>query len=157
MKIFLLIGLPGSGKTHWLSNKQGIIFDDMSQIKNGMQKLEKLIKNSFQDKEQNIYISDVNFCEISTLEKAKKIIASFSPKQEIEFNYVLFISTQEISFNNVEYRQDGRNVLPTIKRFAKNIKEIQEYLFTRYQQDTEFVHTPMMAKKMQNKPLTNSK
>lgn len=145
MKIFLLIGLPGSGKTHWLKNKQGTIFDDMSQIKNGMEKLKELIQNNSKTDNQQVYIADVNFCEIVTLEKAKNIIISFAGEKEIEFKYILFISTKDISINNVEYRQDGRNVIPTIKRFANKIDIVQDYLLTKYSENTECIRTPIMT------------
>lgn len=145
MNVFLLIGLPGSGKSHWLTNKQGMIFDDMSQIKNGMNQLKEVIQHNPEKNSQDIYIADVNFCEIATLEKAKNIILAFAEKKEIEFKYILFISTQEISINNVQYRQDGRNVIPTIKRFANKIDIIQDYLLTRYNKDTKCITTPIMS------------
>lgn len=126
--IYLLIGIPGSGKTHWLKDtgsKKNCILDDISQIQNPLD----LLKIAINDNQvKDIYISDVNFLEISILKKAELMIEEYLLNKPYNINYVVFKSNKIISEHNVNLRNDGRNVNATIKRFYKNYEEIINYL-----------------------------
>jgi hypothetical protein len=130
-KIYLLIGIPGSGKSYWLKDKKNssdCVFDDISQLNNPLDLLESAINNA---NIKNIYISDVNFLEISVLKKAEEILNEKLKNKLHEINYVIFKSTKEISEHNVLLRDDGRKVQGTIERFHKNYSKIMEYLKTK--------------------------
>jgi hypothetical protein len=125
--IYFVIGIPGSGKSSWLNQQNAeneAIFDDISQFKNPLVKLENAIKNNY----KNIYICDVNFLEIKTLKNAEEIIKKFLGNQQYCFKYIMFKATIEISKHNVILRDDGRNVEQTIKRFHDCYDVINEYL-----------------------------
>lgn len=135
--IYLLIGIPGSGKSYWLESKKvanNCILDDISQLKNPLDLLENAINNS---KIKNIYIADVNFLEISVLKKAEIMIADYLKNKPYQMEYVIFKSTKEISEYNVNLRNDGRNVATTIQRFYKNYPTIINYLENKSQQIIE--------------------
>ena len=125
MIIHLLIGLPGSGKSTWLESipNKNEIFDDISQNDPKLIQLNKLLKNN----PENIFISDVNFCEKQILDRAINKIKELSDKQ-IEFQFILFPQSSEICRLNVQQRNDGRNVEFTINRFEKLVNETFEYI-----------------------------
>ena len=126
--IYLLIGIPGSGKSHWLEDKKqsnNCVLDDISQLMNPLVLLDKAINdNSI----KNIYIADVNFLELQVLKKAQQMIEEKLMNKNHKIEYVLFKSNKEISEHNVKLRNDGRNVSATIQRFHKNYPTIIDYL-----------------------------
>lgn len=125
--IYFIIGIPGSGKSHWLNQQEktkSIIFDDISQMENPLLKLENAIKSEY----EKIYIADVNFLEIKTLKSAEAMIEKFSGNKKNTYKYIIFKSDLEISKHNVKLRNDGRNVEQTIKRFCNSYDVIVDYL-----------------------------
>lgn len=129
--VYLLIGIPGAGKSYWLQNKihqYNCILDDISQLDNPLELLKDAINNK---NIKNIYISDVNFLELSVLKKAELLIKKDMGNQLYNVNYIIFKSNQKISEHNVILRNDGRNVSVTIKRFYKNYEEIINYLIEK--------------------------
>lgn len=126
--IYLLIGIPGSGKSHWLKTKEDIkscVLDDISQLNNPLDLLQDAINNK---NIKSIYISDVNFLDLSILKKAESMIENYFNHQPYSMNYVIFKSTKEISEHNVVLRNDGRKVQGTIQRFYKHYAQITDYL-----------------------------
>lgn len=126
--IYLIIGIPGSGKSYWLKDKEEpnhAIFDDISQMSNPLELLKQSINST---KIKNIYISDVNFLELNVLKKAEETIKQYMGNQLFKINYVVFKSNKEISEHNVKLRNDGRKVDGTISRFYKKYEEILNYL-----------------------------
>lgn len=104
-KIKLVVGLPGAGKSFYLTTLVGydIVDDitDLSQIK---------LTSDF------IAISDVNFCDKRILKNAIAILGEILPEHVIEVEY--FSNNKKKSIENVARRNDGRNVIPTIERFC---------------------------------------
>ena len=145
--IHYVIGIPGSGKSYWLAFKESpknIIFDDISQIENPLILLENAVKNP---EIKNIYISDVNFMETKTLQKAEEIIKKFMGNNNYQEFYVVFKSTKEISNNNVLLRSDKRNVDATIKRFVNNYESVISFLELR-QNNVEIIITNKYKKRL---------
>lgn len=108
--IILIVGLPGSGKTHLanqLSNSNRV-FDDITS-------LDELPYND------NFVITDVNFCDNKILSMAIKKLNELYPNHFIEVIY--FENDSDKCRKNVIYRcsefNDCRNVEGTIRRFEK--------------------------------------
>ena len=109
MKITLIIGLPGSGKT-FLAKKLGqedgtIVIDDIVGI-------EQLPDNA-----QNLIITDVNFCDETILHRALHKL--YQKYRNPDIRCIYFENNPEKCRRNVLYRNDGRNVEGTIERFTK--------------------------------------
>lgn len=138
--IYLLIGLPGAGKSYWLQNVQGAIFDDMSQTDPHMENF----KAALQQKEiENIYVADVNLCSLEIFKLALQKITSLS-QESINFHFVLFDADKEMALNNVQYRNDGRYVIPTINRFYKNTETTFKHIEDNYSTQTTLVNSIKM-------------
>lgn len=143
--IYLLIGIPGSGKSYWLNTKKAqndYVLDDISQLKNPLDLLENAIKDT---QVKNIYISDVNFLELAILKKAESMITNNLGNQPYTMNYIVFKSDKEISEHNVVLRNDGRKVQGTIQRFYKNYPQIIDYLKNK---NLEIIEAKKYGKKM---------
>lgn len=143
--IYLLIGIPGSGKSHWLKTKEDIkscVLDDISQLNNPLDLLQDAINNK---NIKSIYISDVNFLDLSILKKAESMIENYFNHQPYSMNYVIFKSTKEISEHNVVLRNDGRKVQGTIQRFYKHYAQITDYLQNK---NLEIIEAKKYNKKM---------
>ena len=110
--IICIVGLPGSGKTHYAnqecSKTGGIVIDDIS----GLGQL----KSAFVDNEY-IYITDPHFCISQLRDNAAKMILSLG--ENIEIKWVYFENSVEKCLNNVKHRKDSRSVEPTIMIYTK--------------------------------------
>ncbi|NCQ51498.1 hypothetical protein GW796_06310 [archaeon] len=132
-KINLLIGLPGSGKSTWLSGKdKNCVFDDISQTDPLLHRLKTI---SIEDCDE-IWISDVNFCDKKILIKALDVMMSIFGK-EIIFNFIIFDVNEYFCRLGVENRNDGRNVMASIDRFSKTIGESVLYIKENFNFNTE--------------------
>lgn len=143
MIIHLLIGLPGSGKSTWLASipNKNEIFDDISQNDPQLIQLNKLLKNN----SQNIFISDVNFCDKQILDRAINKIKELSDNQ-IELKFILFPQSSKICRLNVQQRNDGRNVEFTINRFEKLVNETFDHIKLTYKNYEEVSFQPLKFK-----------
>lgn len=101
MIIYLLIGLPGSGKTHFGREARIPFLDDLSQ--NGGLKTLKIrhLKESFA-------ISDYTLIKESTRQLAEKILHEMYPSAIID--YIVWRNDPEACWENVERRKDGRKI-----------------------------------------------
>lgn len=103
-KITLIVGLPGSGKTHYARNVlQSPVIDDINSI-------EQLPVSG------DFAIIDVNFCDANIMRKAKDFL--MTKYDNVEFVEIYFENDPEKARANVIRRNDGRNVEGTIKRFT---------------------------------------
>lgn len=108
MKITLIIGLPGSGKTYLaneLSTSQSVVVDDITSIDQLPIDVNELI------------ITDVNFCDDQILRRATKMLCDLYV--DVEIDYIYFENDSTAARKNVVYRDDDRNVEGTICRFEK--------------------------------------
>lgn len=126
-KITLLIGIPGSGKSYFLSQFKtdcnNLILDDASQLEN----TKLILRDALNSKEiKNIYIADVNFLNINALINAEDFIKNNTKIYELY--YIIFKTSKKIALNNVKLRNDGRNVNNTINIYYNNYDEIIQYL-----------------------------
>ena len=105
-RITLIVGLPGSGKTflaNLLSTFSTVVVDDITST------------DQLPDTCDDLIITDVNFCDGNILNKA---LAIFAEKYDaVPINIIYFECNAEAARRNVEYRNDGRNVEGTIRRF----------------------------------------
>lgn len=110
MKITALIGLPGSGKSHYLfkfkNNPDYIIIDDPKSK-------DELPENT----DKNIIIADCHLCIPSIRIQFEKIIKDKYPNHLIEL--VFFENNPEMCHKNSNYRNDGRVVNLTINEYSK--------------------------------------
>lgn len=111
MKIVMIVGLPGSGKTH-LGDKMRIpFFDDFSLI--GKEDFLKAIGNFNIPK---IAVADVFLCREKDRIAAEKWLKETFP--DVELEWIFFENSPEKCYKNVERRikeGDGRKVQGLIK------------------------------------------
>lgn len=114
-QIYLIIGLPGSGKTHYANTvlRHLPLVDDISYIK-------QLPLNG------DFVLTDVNFCNEETLETAIFLLKQKYPESEI--HKVYFENDADKARSNVKRRNDGRVVEGTILRFSPIYKPPQDAL-----------------------------
>lgn len=110
--IILFVGLPGSGKTYWARKMCDVVVDDITD----MAQLPPSDKLEWRD----LGITDVNFCNPGTIEKATDILKGMYPSHTIGVSY--FANDPEQCRENVRLRNDGRQVEETIRKFAKIYK-----------------------------------
>lgn len=105
--IFIIIGLPGSGKTHYLKNKSGFILDDKKDFFN-------LPEQSIPY--ENLYISHPMLC---LKENQTRLIDNINNNyKDIKINFICFENNPEQCYKNSKKRE--RNILPTLKLLTKN-------------------------------------
>ena len=116
LDVHFIIGLPGSGKTHiaYETSKKrgGYVVDDIKDVSELPSKVDA-----------PWIITDPNFCNGSTLERAKKIV--FDHAHSLEKDIVVTVFCHYFENNpdqcrkNVRYRNDGREVEGTIRKYEK--------------------------------------
>ena len=114
--IILWVGLPGSGKTYHATKHCDIIVDDITDL-NQLPEDDELGQSK-------LGITDVNFCDSNILNKAISILKTKYPRRTIIVRY--FENDANKCRANVDYRDDGRNVEGTIRRF-ENIYNPPDY------------------------------
>jgi len=107
--IILFVGLPGSGKTYLAKKMCDVVVDDITNIS----QLPSREELGWKD----LGITDVNFCNAETFDIAIKTLKSMYPSHAIGVTY--FENDADKCRKNVLYRNDGRNVEGTIRRFEK--------------------------------------
>jgi len=112
--IVLWIGLPGSGKTYCANKFCDVVVDDITDL-DQLPRDEEL--GLFDIGLYDLGITDVNFCDEFILGFAYKKLKLMYPKRAIYLHY--FENDPEQCRANVVYRNDGRNVEGTIKRFSE--------------------------------------
>lgn len=124
LKIIMIVGLPGSGKTTLGSsfvkeNPNSLFIDDISKLTNDAKEyLEKLKKENVSC--ENLLIADVFFCQKEVREKANQVIREVFPGSEIKL--VFFENNIEKCNKNVEQRTklgDDRKVSELIISLSK--------------------------------------
>lgn len=111
-KVLMVVGLPGSGKTHYVLNllktsHQGyLMFDD---INDTHQFIDGLSKN------KNCIVVDPHFCADKPRELAHRIAKFYLAEVE----WIFFENDPEQCLKNVLVRNDGRLVQGFIKQYSK--------------------------------------
>jgi len=113
MNVFLIIGLPGSGKTH-LANLLAENEESVNIVVDDITNLNQLPNKNECD---NLLITDVNFCDENIRKKAIKKLNELYDNPYIWCLY--FENDIDKCRKNIRYRNDGRNVEGTLKRFSK--------------------------------------
>lgn len=102
MKFILLIGLPGSGKTHY-GNATGLPFlDDVTQ-NGGVKAVRNFVETANSD---TVVLSDYSFIFPDELMRAETVLRGMWPGSK--FEYIVFANDPEQCWKNVQRRQDGR-------------------------------------------------
>ena len=106
MRITLIVGMPGSGKTYlaYRLDDNAIVIDDIRS------------QNELPPPCEHLVITDVNFCDQTIRDKSVAILNERYGNPHIDF--VFFENDAEKCRKNVLYRNDGRNVEGTIRRLA---------------------------------------
>jgi hypothetical protein len=107
--ILLYVGLPGSGKTYWAKKMCDVVIDDITDISQ--------LPSSEILGPKDLGITDVNFCNDATLTRAIEILKGMYPSHSIGVSY--FENDLDKCVANVIYRDDGRAVDGTLRRFSK--------------------------------------
>lgn len=115
MKISLIVGLPGSGKTTLCNKMKGLVIDDISKCTNNIPSYLRKIATT-----DHLIISDVYFCLEKTRKDALKVIEKLFPNSEIE--WIFFENSPDKCSRNVKRRDDKRKVDGLIKTLTKVYK-----------------------------------
>lgn len=114
MKVTLLVGLPGCGKTFLGSElaKNGALFIDDISIQ-GLSPLRQAMYG-----ESDVVVADTFLCR----ENERKLAASWLKLFGCEIEWVFFENNPEKCLRNVEQRADGRKVEELIGVLTKEYK-----------------------------------
>lgn len=111
-RVYLYIGLPGSGKTHHANRTCDVVVDDIVDIAN--------LPTEEELGGRTLGITDVNFCDDKILHTATERLREVYP---LRFQVLCYFENDpDACRSNVEYRDDGRLVEGTIRRFAETYK-----------------------------------
>ena len=133
MKIYILVGLPASGKTYYglkLSDKLKCTFVDDISLNHRVNSLEYAIRH----KEDNIVVSDINLCRSNEREKCKSWLERNAKEYEVEF--IFFENNPNACLANSKRRMlngDDRKVdgaiqqLSEVYKIPDNVKSIPCY------------------------------
>lgn len=108
MKVVVIIGIPGSGKTTLAKRLGGLLVDDASQH-------EAELKEALCSDAAKVVITDVN-AVYSTREKIERSIKRLNPLAMIEF--ICFENNADHCWANICSRADNRMSLPALIRMA---------------------------------------
>ena len=114
MKIFLLVGMPGCGKTYLgnqLSKELDAVFIDDVNLNNGIQQ----VKNAVAGHVSPLVVADVFLCREKEREAAKKILED----RGYDIEWIFFENDPEKCLKNVRRRDDGRKVEGLIRQLTK--------------------------------------
>lgn len=114
MKITIIVGLPGSGKTTYGNTLEGVFIDDLSIV--GLDILQKEIKSST----PHIIISDVFLCREKDRSLAQIWLQQNAPEYEVD--WIFFENNPEKCRNNVKRRMkagDDRKVFNLIDELSR--------------------------------------
>lgn len=92
--IYLVIGLPGSGKTTFLKTVEGTVVDDIASLE------------QLPDEFENLWISDINFC-LGTDSAEKYLKNRYKDEKIIK---IFFKNSPSDCIMNIKNRNDGRNI-----------------------------------------------
>ena len=110
-KITVLIGFPGSGKSHYIkqhfNSEDYTILDDPRSPKD--------FPDSF---DNHLIIADCHLCRPGVLDSFYVFAKKRYPDSQV--NLVYFENNPTQCLKNVDYRNDGRLVEPTIKHMTKS-------------------------------------
>lgn len=102
--IFIIIGLPGSGKSTYLNNnstyfqnlrKHGYIFDDVLNNYNFVQIMDKLKQN---ENNYDVFFADPRFCDINIFKSVLNDILTYYDKDKIQL--IMYENNPEDCINN---------------------------------------------------------
>lgn len=130
-KIILIVGLPGSGKTHLGEQliqqyPSSIFIDDISVMVDSLTVLNDAIQSY-----DTIIISDTQCCIPEMLKQAKEYLEKTYP--DISKMVLFFENNPKQCIQNVQLRNDGREVFQSIKNLAIIYKPEAEHLLPVYQ------------------------
>lgn len=113
MKILALVGLPGSGKSHYINKLESLdkylIIDDPKNADD--------LPDIATAKNFDIIIADCHLCIPRIREKFINKMNKTYPDHSIEF--LFFENNPSQCLKNVNYRNDGRKVETTIIQYSK--------------------------------------
>lgn len=115
MKLTVIVGLPGSGKTHLgkeLEAQGALLIDDIS-INGGLDRLSKVVGHP------HIVITDPNLCISQDKQAAERMLPNICPGYEIE--WIFFQNDSKACLNNILHRQnkgDYRQVKNFVRMLA---------------------------------------
>lgn len=125
MKITFLVGLPGSGKTHYgnlLAEDPNVVYiDDISVREDPMREIQLAMGV------EHILISDVFLCREEERKKAIRVVRRIAALERFDYevDWVFFENNPEQCLKNVAYRDkqgDHRAVNGLIRELTKEYK-----------------------------------
>lgn len=151
LKVNVLIGLHGSGKSTWLKNNHqpATYFDDINITTEGLSDddVDRLRDLMHDSSLKEISISDPNFADVKQMFQALDYLHTLieSSGREETYQFILFPQSEAHCIRNVKERNDGRNVLPEIQKYSPIIKQSFLFIKNRFPRFVEEVtFSPLM-------------
>lgn len=113
MKITLIVGLPGSGKTYYANTLAApgvVIIDDFQ--RSDLDNLPDI------NSTKNLVIIDPHFCDSVILNFAQNVLKK-QYGDNVIFELVYFENEPQKALRNIEFRNDGRKVVEFIRHHTK--------------------------------------